>query len=135
MPAIANITILDNQEVPVNHTFVPVNSVPAKYRDTKNGLPTVGQRYISVNAKIAERGGLNKVTVTLGIPVLKTVGASNAQGFVPGPEVSYENKASLTFFLPSQGTDEERGELLTMVKNALAHSQISSVITSLQPAY
>lgn len=130
MAAISTIVINDGKATPVAHTFNPVQSAPdAVYREGLSSLPLIGQGVIDLRTRT--QGELNRVKVTLKLPVLETATGANAQGYTAAPKVAYHSTANVEFILPSRGTAEQRKDLRVMLANLLLNAQLVDNVDNL----
>lgn len=137
MAAIAAITIADGQATPVNHTFNPVSTEPANFRENGSAsVPVVGQPSIVVDTSLnPSQTGVSKAKVTLVIPVLETASGSTVGGFTPAPAVAYYLTAKLEMLLPSRSTSAQRKDLRVMLKNLLLDNQVVQAVDNLEKPF
>ena len=136
MSAIGNIAIQDGQGSPVTHTFYPVKSGEASFfRENQASLPIIGQGTISVVVKPDQKGGLNKVRVTMDLPALETATAANSAGYTAAPKVAYSNKVTMEFFLPSRGTAAQRKDLRVLIADLMTDAQVIDALENLNIPY
>jgi hypothetical protein len=137
MSAIAAITINDGQATPVAHTFNPIQTDPASYRENGSAsTPVIGQPAIDINIKQASGSdAVNRAKVSLRFPVLETVSGESYAGYVAAPKVAYFLQANVEFLLPNRSTLAQRKDLRVLLMNALANAQIVSVVDSLEKPY
>lgn len=136
MAAIAPIVILDGQAVPVSHTFNPITSgVSSLFRESITNLALIGQGWLGINVKKDNGNGLNKVILTLDLPALEVITGSNSSGYSAAPKIGYENKAVVTFFLPSRATSQQRKDLRVLLANSLLNAQVIDVIENVVAPY
>lgn len=133
MPEQTSFAIADGQLVPVTHTFTPL------------GVQQVGKEMV---AKFMNRGsasiasGAERLT---GYQVLKTTGGFSTrwrlslpivQTISGIPTVARTGNATLTLGFDPDSTEQERKDLRTMVRNALADgTQLSTSIDQALPIY
>lgn len=137
MAAIAAITIADGQATPVNHTFNPVSTTPATYRENGSAtVPVIGQSNLVVDTSLnASQTGISKTKVVLVIPVLETASGSTVGGYTPAPTVAYYLTAKLEFLMPSRSTAAQRKDLRVLLRNLLVDNQLVSAIDNLETSY
>lgn len=137
MAAIASISI--NDSVPGAHVFNPIQSVdPATYsRNGVAGMPVVGEEQIFLSLKNGARTSeaVNRVKVTLRIPVLETPAGGTPSGYVASPRVAYHLMVNAEFILPNRSTALQREDLRVMLSNLLLNSQVVSLIDDLEKPY
>lgn len=130
MSVINAIAINDGKATPVAHTFNPVQSSPdALYRENLSSLPLIGQGTVILRTRAV--GDLNRVKLTLQLPVLETATGANAQGYTAAPKVAYHSTVNVEFILPSRGTAEQRKDLRVMLSNLLLNSQVVDNVDNL----
>lgn len=136
MSAIASITIDDGQATPVSHTFNPIMSSPATYRENGNAsVPLVGQSDIQLSLVDGKNGPVNRAKLTLRIPVLETTTGSSYAGYEAPPKIAYYMQANLTVLLPNRSTGSQRKDLRVLLKNLLSDAQVVSLIDNLEKPY
>lgn len=137
MASIAAITIADGAATPVNHTFNPVESDPATYRENGNSaIPATGQSEIGLTLREAKNGnGINRAVITLKLPVLETVSGSTIGGYTPAPAVAYYLPVKVEMMLPDRSTGAQRKDLRVMLKNLLDNAQVVALVDNLEKPY
>lgn len=137
MSGIASITINDGKATPVAHTYNPIKSEPATYREAVAGVAQVGQGRLAVASKLTSQpAGMNRVNVKLELPVLETAAANGSySGYIAGPGVAYTTTVNVDFILPNRGTEAERKDLRVLLINALQNAQITDAVDKLQAPY
>lgn len=140
MPAIGNIVIADGQTTPVNHTFSPVgiNSDMVAFYDDRSAGIAIGYNALSVSLRKPTNGATNrnfKAQLKLVLPTLEVTSPSTSTGIQPAPTKAYDAMVTVEFVLPERSSTQNRKDLLTMLKNALAHSTIQSVVQDLENVY
>lgn len=137
MAAIASISI--NDSVPGAHVFNPIQSVdPATYaRNGVVGTPVVGEEQIMLSLKLGARTSeaVNRVKVTLRIPVLETPDGGTPSGYVAPPKVAYHLMCNAEFVLPNRSTAAQREDLRVLMGNLLSNAQVVSLIEDLERPY
>lgn len=140
MPQIGPIAISDGQATPVNHTFSPVGinaDMVATWQDRASGIP-IGYNVLTASTRRPSSNGGSKnfkVQLKLVLPVLEVTSASTATGIQPAPTKAYESMAVVEFVLPERCTLQNRIDLLTMTKMALATSMVTSMVQDLENVY
>ncbi len=137
MSAIANIVINDGQATPVAHTFTPITSSPdAVYHESGSSIPTIGENLITISKKIGQSAdGLDKITMTLKLPVLETPSGGTPSGYTAPPAVAYFLQTQASFFLPKRSTPAQRKDLRVLLSNLLANTQVTDAIEKLETPY
>lgn len=137
MAAIASISI--NDAVPGAHVFNPIQSVdPATYaRNGVVGVPIVGEEQIMLSLKMGARTSeaVNRVKVTLRIPVLETPDGGSPSGYVAPPKVAYFGMVNIEFVLPNRSTAAQRTDLRVLASNLLLNAQVVSIVDTLERPY
>lgn len=137
MAAIATISI--NDSVPGAHAFNPIQSVePATYaRNGIVGVPVIGEEQIFLSLKNGARTSeaVNRVKVTLRIPVLETPEGGTPSGYVASPRVAYHMMVNAEFVLPNRSTALQRTDLRVMLSNLLLNTQVVKLIDDLERPY
>jgi len=143
MPQISAITINDGAASPVATTFSPIG------KDDKGvfwfeqttpvpvnalGAFRIGYKQTRVLDSKLQLTGYSKVTYTLAVPTLETLG-NNSAGIIPPPSLAYVEKARLEFDLAERSTVAERDNTRSFAMNLLGHSMAIANIDSLQPSY
>jgi hypothetical protein len=136
MSAIGNLVIQDGAGSPVTHTFYPIQSGQLSlFRENQAGLPIVGQGVISVAVKADQKGGLNKVRVSMDLPALETATGANSAGYTAAPKVAYSNKVTMEFFLPSRGTAAQRKDLRVLIADLMTEALLIDAIENINVPY
>lgn len=140
MPAIGPIAISDGQPTPVNHTFSPVGinaDGVATWKDRSSGIP-LGYNTLTASLRQPSQNGGSKnykVQLKLALPVMEVTSPSTSSGIQPAPTKAYESMAVVEFVLPERTSLQNRIDLLTMLKTALATSMVTSVVQDLENVY
>lgn len=140
MPALAVITINDGLATPVAHNFGPLRideKGVASYLDRSAGVGigfnklTVSLRSPVGNIKPGDVSDASKrvykAVMTLDLPTLESATAV--------PTVAHLHQARVEFTLPERGSLQNRKDLIAMLKNALAHASVNSVLENLEAVY
>lgn len=144
MPQINPIVINDGAASPVAHTFTPIG------RDQKTGVfwfeqttpavPVLQAKRIGykqervVGDKTRQQTGSSKVSYTLHVPTLESLGTNDA-GITPPPTLAYRELARIEFELPERGTQQERKDTRVLALNLLGHAMAVANVDTLQPSY
>lgn len=136
MAAIAPITIDDGQATPVAHTYNPISSDPAHFRENgDSSVPAVGEPEVWLSLKRSTQGSaINRAKITLRIPSLEVPGTA-ASGYEAAPAVAYFQQASVEFLLPERTTGDQRKNLRVLLTNLLSNAQITALVDSLETSY
>lgn len=134
MPAISTIVIDDGQATPVSHTFEPVKSVPScVWRTEDAALPVIGQMAIAMSDTTARN--ITKFRLTLSLPAMEETSGANASGYTAAPQVAHTLRADLVLFAHGRSTSDQRKDLVTLLRNALAHAQVEDSFVALKKPY
>lgn len=144
MPQIANIVINDGAATPVAHTFVPIGKDENGVFWFEQATPAVANplaakrigykqtRVLGDSSKQAV--GMSKVSYTIHLPTLETVG-NNSQGFTPPSTLAYRELARVEFMLAERSTAQERKDTRVLSLNLLGHAMAIANVDTLQPQY
>lgn len=139
MAAIAPIAIVDGQGTPVTHTYNPVmtGDVAVYKRNGDSSVPVVGFESLSVSLKDANGSSdaVNRVKISLRIPVLETPSGGAASGYVAPPRVAYFMMCNVEYILPNRSTAAQRKDLRILTSNAMLNSQCATLVDSLERPY
>lgn len=145
MPALATVTINDDQATPVAHSFTPLSidsGGVATFIDRTGGIP-LGFCKLDLSlrqppaAKTGQSsaGRIYKAVLRLFVPTLEQTSASTSTGIQPAPTKAFDHMATVQFFLPERGTTQNRKDLLALITNALSDAMVKTVVTDLEPCY
>lgn len=137
MATVASIVINDGASTPVAHTFAPSRVAPelVTYQDRSAGV-VAGFNILSIGTRYADKkNGAQKVTVRMALPTLAVTAPTTTTGIQPVPVAAFECFANIEFVLPSPSSVQNRKDLITLVKNALANAAIYSAVVDLDPPY
>jgi hypothetical protein len=137
MATVAAIVINDGASTPVAHTFAPSRVAPelVTYQDRLAGV-VAGFNILSIGTRYADKkNGAQKVTVRMALPTLAVTAPTTTTGIQPVPVAAFECFANLEFVLPSASSVQNRKDLFTLIKNALANSTVYSAVVDLDPPY
>lgn len=133
MSAIANIAINDGASTPVLHTFVPMSTNPAVYRNGNSAGSSSGLAYdemFGITVRFDPKG-LSKVDLSLMIP-----------HDLDGPTSSLSNELTRSFdqgkvgfVFPASSTAQDRKNLRILIANALLDPQVEDAVDNLNPPY
>jgi hypothetical protein len=146
MPAFGNITINDGAATPVARTFEPVDidqSNVSHYAEVSGGIP-IGYGRLSISLRppaVASKNGSNsadsvyRAKLKLDLPTLEVTSPSTGTGLQPAPTVAYTTVGTAEFILPARGALAERDNVLTLMRNAMAHATVEDVVMNLKNIY
>lgn len=135
MPAYGDLILPDGLATPANHTFSRMGreGLVVKWADrsigARNAWWTVALTHVTTKA------GLTKVRAKIVIPTLEAVGTGAGTGIIAVPGVAYNHGFDGTFFLPAQGTTQERAHLLALAKNLCINASFAGVVSNAEPIY
>lgn len=134
MANIANIIINDAAATPVAHTYVPITTSPAFWRETNaSALSLAGQPTIKLVSRLDNTAsGLNKIRVILDMPSEAVLGTAN-DGYKAAPKVDYSTRAVVEFFLPSRSTLAQRKEARVRLSNLLLNALVVDSVDYVAP--
>lgn len=139
MAAIAPITINDGQATPVAHIYNPIQTgdVATYKRNGDTAVPVVGFESLKLSLKEAGSSSeaVNRVKISLNIPVLETPSGGTPSGYVAPPKVAYFIPANMEFILPNRSTAAQRKDLRVLCMNSLANAQVIALIEQLERPY
>lgn len=139
MAAIAPIALVDGQGTPVTHTYNPVmTGEKAMYkRNGDSAVPVVGFESLELGLKDANTSSdaVNRVKITLRIPVLETPTGGTPSGYVAPPRVAFTLMCNVEFILPNRSTAAQRKDMRILTSNALLNTQVAAVIEALERPY
>jgi hypothetical protein len=122
------ITLTDAAGTPVNHSFVlaSFDSLLTKWRETAGGI---GIGMPEVTMSLTENtNDTNRLKGKLVIPTLETVSGDSTLGFVPAPQVAYENLATFDIVMPGRSTLQNRKDLLAMFRDLLSDALVTAAV-------
>lgn len=144
MPQIANIVINDGASTPVAHTFSPIGRDPKTgvfwFEQTNPAVPVLQAKRIGykqerlLGDKTRQLTGTSKVSYTVHVPTLETVG-TNDGGITPPPTLAYREVARVEFELAERSSQQERKDTRVLALNLLGHAMPVANVDTLQPSY
>lgn len=132
-----NITLTDAATTPVNRVFYPTQSADGliTWRDRTQSV-FVGQNRLTVSQRIANKQSkATKVSWKLETPVLEQTSPSTTTGIQPAPTVAYTPLATLEFVLPDRSSQQERKDLLAMIRDLVDEAIVTSQVQDLDLIY
>lgn len=136
------IVLADAAATPVQHTFNPRGYTAVGGSDflfeSANQISQIGNYRAVVGNKVlpparqGQRadGRVERVTVSLNLPVLESLSNGSASGLVPVPQVAYVKRATVEFVLPERGNQQDRKDLVKMLIALLSNAQVQDVVTN-----
>lgn len=144
MPQISAITINDGAASPVAHTFSPIGRDPKTgvfwFEQTTPAVSVLQAKRIGykqervLGDKTRQQTGSSKVSYTLHLPTLESLGTNDA-GITPPPTLAYREFARVEFELAERSVQQERKDTRILLQNLLAHAMATANIDTLQPSY
>lgn len=144
MPQISAITINDGAAAPVAHTFSPIGRDPKTgvfwFEQTTPAVPVLQAKRIGykqervLGDKTRQQTGSSKVSYTLHIPTLESLGTNDA-GITPPPTLAYRELARVEFELAERSVQQERKDTRILLQNLLVHAMAAANVDMLQPSY
>lgn len=132
MSAIANIAIDDGASTPVTHTFGPMSTNPAVYRNGSSSGSANGLAYdetFSIAVRLDPKG-LSKVDLALVLPH-----DLDGPGFSTDPLTRSYDQVKVSFVFPPSSTTQNRMDARVLIANALLNSQVVDAVDNLNPPY
>jgi len=143
MPQISTIVINDGAATPVAHTFSPLGKDAAGvfwWEQTspspanKLGAKRIGYKQVRELAAKSQLTAASKVSYTLWVPTLETLG-NNSAGITPPATVAYREVARVEFTLAERSLAQERKDTRVLAMNLLGHAMSTSNVDLLEPSY
>lgn len=144
MPQISAITINDGATTPVAHTFSPIGRDPKTgvfwFEQTAPSVPVLQAKRIGykqervLGDKTRQQTGASKVSYTLHVPTLESLGTNDA-GITPPPTLAYREMARVEFELAERSTAQERKDTRVLALNLLSNAMAVANVDTLQPSY
>lgn len=113
-----NILVQDDTDTTI--TLLPVSNANQNlvWRSNLSGVPIDGQvRLTSVWERL--KSGDWRLSAKLEVPVMETIGAAAATGYVAAPKVAYVLVGIFTLFAPSRSTISDRANVYRMLTHAI----------------
>lgn len=131
MAAIASITLTDaTPTTPVNRVFSPTKKEKDLfiYHNRASGI-VVGFDQVSLQTRQADKTTkATKVTLKLVTPVLEQTSPSTSSGIQPAPTVAYNLIANVELVLPDRCSQQNRKDLLAMIRDALGETVMTQAV-------
>lgn len=144
MPQISAIVINDGAATPVAHTFSPIGRDPKTgvfwFEQTIPAVPVLQAKRIGykqermLGDKTRQQTGSSKVSYTLHVPTLESLGTNDA-GITPPPTLAYREMARVEFELAERSIQQERKDTRVLALNLLANAMAVANVDTLQPSY
>jgi hypothetical protein len=131
----ANVTLTDAAGTPVNHVFKPTqvgSDGIIGWRDSNQSI-YAGQAVLTCSQRLASRNAkATKVAWKLQTPVLEVTSPSTSSGIQPAPTVAYTPIATLEFVMPDRASQQERKDLLAMLRDLIDEAIVTSQVHDLE---
>lgn len=133
-----SITLTDGATTPVARVFNPaIKSADGVYvYHNRAGGIVVG--YDALSVKTQQPSKTSKATVVslkLVTPILEQTSPSTSTGIQPAPMLAYNLIGKMEFVLPDRSTQQDRKNLLTMMRDLIDEALITESVESLDPTY
>jgi hypothetical protein len=127
MPAMTDLLVYDDAPTPAEFVFEPISDsqTTAVWRTNSTGVPEEGQKRLSLLLEKV-KGGKWKSSAKLEVPVMESVGASNALGYVSAPKVAHTVVTIITQYSSSRATTQDRANSLKMAVGLLAANNVTT---------
>lgn len=112
--------ILLQDDADVTRTLLPVSNADRNliWRGNEAGVPIDGQIRLTHNWERLKSGDY-RLSAKLEVPVMETIGASAASGYVAAPKVAYVMVGIFTLFAPARSTIADRANVYRMLAHAV----------------
>jgi hypothetical protein len=138
MAARASVTLTDAATTPVNHVFSPVAKVGnvLVWQDRTATAIMIGQNRLTLSQRPAEKDAkTTKFVLKLDQPILEQTSPSTATGIQPVPVVGYRNLATVEFVLHERSAEQERKDLLSMIRDLLNETIVTNLVHTYDMIY
>lgn len=128
MPTFMNLVLKNGASTPVDKTFMMKtnDNRVSLWEDRSGGVP-IG--YPTVRLQTNDTKSVRKVKISIAVPSVES-GQPDVSGFTPAPRVAFVHRMTAEFFLPMQGNNAQRADILAFALNSLKDASIASVVTS-----
>lgn len=119
MADMTNILLQDDTDTTI--TLLPVSNANQNlvWRGNGAGIPIDGQvRLTAVWERL--KSGDYRLSAKLEVPVMETIGAAAASGYVAAPKVAYVMVGIFTLFAPARSTIADRANVVRMMAHAVS---------------
>lgn len=139
MSDMINIVINDGATpTPVAHTFAPNGFTgvdQAVWQDRATGIIDGFSTLRMTTRRASSKNSGTRVSFQLDLPVLAQTSPSTSTGIQPNPTRAYTLIASAEFVLPKGSSIQNRKDLLTLFKNALANAVVTEAVIDYNPPH
>jgi hypothetical protein len=140
MSALANITVFDGAATPVSHTLVgesierlPDGTILAKWKESLAGIPDYAQVRCTMR-KLKLPSGVFRVSCRTEVPVMESVGTTNALGYTSPPKVAYIDTLDSVGYYHERGTVTGRRLARQINVNVMGNVSTSVAAATTGPA-
>lgn len=118
MPDMNNILVQDDTDT--TRPLLPISNANQNlvWRGNDGGVPIDGQIRLTANWEQLKSKDW-RLSVKLEVPVMETIGAAAASGYVAAPKVAYVMVGIFTMFAPARCTIADRANAYRMLVHAL----------------
>ena len=137
MGQISTITLTDGASTPVARAFKPARRDGSlyEYHNRANGI-AAGYDKVFVEYRLPTKQlKSTKVAFKLVTPTLEQTSASTATGIQPAPQKAYECIGKLEFVLPERSNQQDRKNVLTMLRDLIDEQLVTDAVETLDPIY
>jgi len=133
MPAIAAITLTDDNTT--DHVFKPqkIEGGIAFYKDTTGGVPAGFSTLTISQQEPSNKGSVYRIKIALAVPKIDDVTVSG--GSVSEVSVVRTSRFNGEFLIPIQSELVEREDLVAMVRDLMSDAVIDAVVEQLESIY
>ncbi len=136
---ISTISLTDAASTPVVRMFSRFKTIGdtiiLHYRSAAMAYIAANRFSIGRRDGDSKNGNATKLSFRLAMPTLAETSPSTSTGVSPLPVVAYEHFATIEFVMPGAGTQQERKDLLAMLRDALNESVVTSMVHDLDLPY
>lgn len=132
MPQLQNLVLTDRADTPVDHTFVPRGIVGNVGEVVESSGVPIGDSRVTISLNKTS-GSRYKAILKLEVPVVQTATING----IDTPTVVRKAYAECTFSFDSSSTEQERDDIVGMLRSALAveSTLINDTVVKLQGVY
>lgn len=132
MADMSNILLQDDTDT--TRTLLPVSNAHQNlvWRGNESDVPIDGQIRLTATWERLKSGDY-RLSAKLEVPVMETIGAAAASGYVAAPRVAYVMVGIFTVFAPSRSTIADRANVYRMLAHAICGAGVTADI-SVNPA-
>jgi hypothetical protein len=137
MGQITQITLTDGAITPVNRVFKPARREGTLYEfhNRANGIAVGYDKVFAEYRLPTKQLKSTKVAFKVVTPTLEQTSASTSSGIQPAPQKAYECIGKLEFVLPERSTEQDRKNVLQMVRDLIDEQLVTDAVQTLDPIY